>query len=95
VLYRQGGALWCRAAAGFEVDGRACAARAPLTLQSSIRSLLESEKRACDLKQNAFDRRDDPRVVTLNLFAMAKYSGRKPARAASVSGPSSALEAPR
>jgi hypothetical protein len=36
VLYRQGGALWCRAPGGFEVDGRACAARAPLTLQSSI-----------------------------------------------------------
>lgn len=36
VLYRQGGALWCRATGGFEVDGRACAARAPLTLQSSI-----------------------------------------------------------
>ena len=36
VLYRQAGALWCRAAGGFEVDGRACAARAPLTLQSSI-----------------------------------------------------------
>jgi hypothetical protein len=36
VLYRQGPALWCRAAEGFEVDGRACAARAPLTLQSSV-----------------------------------------------------------
>ena len=36
VLYRQGAALWCRAAGGFEVDGRACAARAPLTLQSSV-----------------------------------------------------------
>ena len=36
VLYRQGSALWCRAAGGFEVDGRACAARAPLTLQSSV-----------------------------------------------------------
>lgn len=36
VLYRQGPALWCRAAGGFEVDGRACAARAPLTLQSSV-----------------------------------------------------------
>jgi hypothetical protein len=36
VLYRQGNALWCRAAKGFEVDGRACAARAPLTLQSSV-----------------------------------------------------------
>jgi len=36
VLYRQGHALWCRAAGGFEVDGRDCAARAPLTLQSSV-----------------------------------------------------------
>jgi len=36
VLYRQGNALWCRASGGFEVDGRACAARAPLTLQSSV-----------------------------------------------------------
>ena len=36
VLYRQGSALWCRATGGFEVDGRACAARAPLTLQSSV-----------------------------------------------------------
>ena len=36
VLYRQGSALWCRAAGGFEVDGKACAARAPLTLQSSV-----------------------------------------------------------
>ncbi len=29
VLYRQGPTLWCRASGGFEVDGRACAARAP------------------------------------------------------------------
>jgi len=36
VLYRQGAGLWCRAAGGFEVDGRSCAARAPLTLQSSV-----------------------------------------------------------
>ena len=36
VLYRQGSALWCRAPGEFEVDGRACVARAPLTLQSSI-----------------------------------------------------------
>ncbi len=36
VLYRQGNSLWCRAPGGFEVDGRASAARAPLTLQSSI-----------------------------------------------------------
>jgi FHA domain len=36
VLYRQGTALWCRAPGGFEVDGRVCTARAPLTLQSSV-----------------------------------------------------------
>jgi hypothetical protein len=36
VLYRQAGALWCRAVDPFEVDGRTCASRAPLTLQSSV-----------------------------------------------------------
>ena len=36
VLYRQGNALWCKATGGFEVDGRSCASRAPLTLQSSV-----------------------------------------------------------
>ena len=36
VLYRQAGSLWCRAVGAFDVDGRTCAARAPLTLQSSV-----------------------------------------------------------
>ncbi len=36
VIYRQGAGLCCRAAGGFEVDGRTCAARAPLTLQSNV-----------------------------------------------------------
>ena len=36
VLYRQSNALWCRASGSFDVDGRTCAARAPLTLQSSV-----------------------------------------------------------
>jgi hypothetical protein len=36
VLYRQGTSLWCRARGGFEVDGRVCAARAPLTQNSSV-----------------------------------------------------------
>jgi len=36
VLYRQGPSLWCRARGSFEVDGRTCAARAPLTLNSSV-----------------------------------------------------------
>lgn len=36
VLYRQGNSLWCRAPGSFDVDGRTCAARAPLTLHSSV-----------------------------------------------------------
>ncbi len=36
VIYRQGPALACRAPGAFEVDGRTCAARAPITLQSSV-----------------------------------------------------------
>ena len=36
VLYRQAGALWCRAIGAFDIDGRTCASRAPLTLQSSV-----------------------------------------------------------
>lgn len=36
VLYRQGTSLWCRASGSFEVDGRACLSRSPLTLQSSV-----------------------------------------------------------
>ena len=36
VLYRQGPGLACRAPGAFEVDGRTCAARAPITLQSSV-----------------------------------------------------------
>jgi hypothetical protein len=36
ILYRQGTGLNCRAPGAFEVDGRTCAARAPLTMQSSV-----------------------------------------------------------
>ncbi len=36
VLYRQAGTLWCRAPGAFDVDGKTCAARAPLTLHSSV-----------------------------------------------------------
>ncbi len=36
VLYRQAGALWCRAPGAFDVDGKTCAARAPLTARSSV-----------------------------------------------------------
>jgi hypothetical protein len=36
VLYRQAGSVWCRAAGAFDVDGRTCAARAPLEMKSSV-----------------------------------------------------------
>jgi hypothetical protein len=36
VLYRQGGALWCRAMGSLDVDGRTCESRASLSLQSSV-----------------------------------------------------------
>jgi len=36
VIYRQGASLWCRASGAFEVDGRTCMSRSPLTLQSSV-----------------------------------------------------------
>jgi hypothetical protein len=37
VLFRQGATLWCKADGPFEVDGRPCEGRAPLTLGSSVR----------------------------------------------------------
>jgi hypothetical protein len=37
VLFRQGATLWCKADGPFEVDGRPCEGRAPLTLRSSVR----------------------------------------------------------
>jgi predicted secreted Zn-dependent protease len=66
-----------------------------LSLDANIRSQLEAEKRACDLKQSAFDRVQYRLVLDQSLFALAQYSGRKPASVTSVSGPSSALAAPR
>ena len=36
VLYRQAGSLWCRAIGAFDIDGRRCDSRAPLTLESSV-----------------------------------------------------------
>jgi predicted secreted Zn-dependent protease len=45
-------------------------------LNASIRQLLESEKRACDARQRAFDRADYNRVFGLSLFTMARSSSR-------------------
>jgi predicted secreted Zn-dependent protease len=87
--------IYLQCASGFVAQAMRLTASSCFSLQSNIRSLLEKAKRACDVRQNAFDNGQYRSVLNLGLFAMAKYSGRKPARAASVSGPSSALEAPR
>ncbi|SDB48374.1 DUF922 domain-containing protein [Bauldia litoralis] len=44
------------------------------SLQASIRRLLESEKRACQSKHRAFDRREYNRIRNLSLFRMAGSS---------------------
>ncbi len=36
VLFRQGGELWCRVPGTFEVDGKPCLSRSPLTLRSNV-----------------------------------------------------------
>lgn len=45
-------------------------------LQASIRRLLETEKRACEARQIAFDRKEYGRVAGLSLFRMARGSSR-------------------
>ena len=45
-------------------------------LDASIRRLLESEKRACESRQRAFDRTDYGRLTGLALFKMARGSSR-------------------
>ncbi|MCP4383573.1 MAG: DUF922 domain-containing protein [Hyphomicrobiales bacterium] len=42
------------------------------SLSVSIRRLLETEKRACERKHRAYDRRDYNRIYRLSLFRMAK-----------------------
>jgi predicted secreted Zn-dependent protease len=86
--------IYLQCAGDFVAKAMRLTASSCLALKSNIGSLLETEKRACDLRQNAFDRQQYRSVLNLNLFALAKYSGRKPARVTSVSGPSSALVAP-
>ncbi len=43
-------------------------------LQASIRRLLETEKRACEIRQRAFDRSEYRRLSGLSLFQLAKSS---------------------
>lgn len=45
-------------------------------LQASIRRLLETDKRACEKRQLAFDRAERGRVLGLSLFKLAKAAPR-------------------
>lgn len=45
-------------------------------LEASIRRLLETEKRACEARQVAFDRKEYGRIAGLSLFKMARGSSR-------------------
>jgi len=49
------------------LTGSSCAG-----LQASIRRLLESEKRSCEVRQRSFDRSESRRVSGLSLFRMAR-----------------------
>jgi predicted secreted Zn-dependent protease len=74
-------AIYLDCARGFVAKAERMTAGSCMGLNASIRSLLESEKRACERRQAAFDRQDSGRVTGLSLFAMAGMSGRRFAKA--------------
>lgn len=97
-------AIYLQCANAFVAKAQQMTAATCMGLDASIRSLLESQKRACDRQQAAYDRRDGPRVTGLGLFAMAGSPGRKfvrakrpssPAKVIQVSAPASGLIGPR
>jgi predicted secreted Zn-dependent protease len=47
------------------------------SLEASIRNMFEAAKAACDRKQLAYGRADDPRVRYLSLFAVARGSAHR------------------
>jgi predicted secreted Zn-dependent protease len=73
--------IYLDCARGFVGKAERLTAGSCMSLNASIRSLLETEKRACERRQSAFDRQDSGRVTGLSLFAMAGMSHRKLAKA--------------
>ncbi|HET7717131.1 MAG TPA: DUF922 domain-containing protein [Bauldia sp.] len=61
---------------GFVAKAQRLTASSCGALQASIRRLLENEKRACEARQVAFDRKEYGRVAGLSLFRMARGSSR-------------------
>jgi predicted secreted Zn-dependent protease len=97
-------AIYLQCANTFVAKAKQMTAGSCLGLNVNIRNLLESQKRACDRLQLAFDRQDAPRVLGLSLFAMAGVPGRKivrakrpasPAKVIQVSAPATGLIGPR
>jgi predicted secreted Zn-dependent protease len=97
-------AIYLQCANTFVAKAQQATAGSCLGLNANIRSLLESQKRACDRLQAAFDRQDAPRVLGLSLFAMAGVPGRRivrakrpaaPAKVIRVSAPATGLMGPR
>jgi predicted secreted Zn-dependent protease len=97
-------AIYLQCANAFVAKAQRMTASSCLSLNAGIRSLLESQKRACDRLQAAFDRQDAPRVTGLSLFAMAGVPGRRivrakrpaaPAKVIRVSAPGGGLIGPR
>ena len=87
--------IYLKCAAEFTAAAMRQVARSCAALEANIRRLLEAEKRACDVRQNDFARVQYRLVLNERLFVLANYAGRKPAYSLPVSGPSSALAAPR
>jgi predicted secreted Zn-dependent protease len=87
--------IYLKCASEFVARAMRLAASSCASLEANIRGLLEAEKHACDGRQDDFARVQYRLVLNQSLFALAQYSGRKPASVTSVSGPSSALAAPR
>jgi predicted secreted Zn-dependent protease len=87
--------IYLKCAAEFEAEAMRQVASSCAALDANIRRLLEAEKRACDVRQNDFARVQYRLVLNERLFVLANYAGRKPAYSVPVSGPSSALGAPR
>ena len=87
--------IYLRSAADFAAQAMRQVASSCAALDANIHRLLEAEKRVCDVRQNDFARVQYRLVLSERLFVLAKYAGRKPAYSVPVSGPSSALVAPR
>jgi predicted secreted Zn-dependent protease len=85
-------AIYVQCANSFVAKAERLTASTCLGLNANVRSLLETQKRACDRLQLAFDRVDAPRVTGLTLFAMAGVPGRKLAKAKRPVGPAKVIQ---